>query len=121
MANHYRTFQWGVDTVHTLKFNQVEANLLAAAASDNSIIIYDTRDVGPVRKVVMTLRSNAIAWNPMEAMVFTTASEDYNLYSFDLRKLDRPINVMMDHVSAVTDLDYSPTGKYYKHLGCLIQ
>jgi len=106
-----RTFQWGVDTVHTLKFNQVEANLLAAAASDNSIIIYDTRDVGPVRKVVMTLRSNAIAWNPMEAMVFTTASEDYNLYSFDLRKLDRPINVMMDHVSAVTDLDYSPTGR----------
>lgn len=106
-----RTFQWGVDSVHTIKYNQVESNLLAAAASDNSIILYDTRDVGPVRKVVMTLRSNAIAWNPMEAMVFTTASEDYNLYTFDVRKLDRPTNVHMDHVSAVTDLDYSPTGR----------
>ena len=108
--NLFRTFQWGVDSVHTIKYNQVESNLLAAAASDNSIILYDTRDVGPVRKVVMTLRSNAIAWNPMEAMVFTTASEDYNLYTFDVRKLDRPTNVHMDHVSAVTDLDYSPTG-----------
>lgn len=106
-----RTFQWGVDSVHLVKFNQVESNLLAAAASDNSIMIYDTRDVGPVRKVIMTLRSNALAWNPMEAMVFTTASEDYNLYSFDVRKLDRPCNVYMDHVGAVVDVDYSPTGR----------
>eukprot|EP00088_Acartia_fossae_P007362 TRINITY_DN13462_c0_g1_i1.p1 TRINITY_DN13462_c0_g1~~TRINITY_DN13462_c0_g1_i1.p1 ORF type:complete len:439 (-),score=75.40 TRINITY_DN13462_c0_g1_i1:547-1863(-) len=108
-----RTFQWGVDTVHCLKFNQVETNVLAAAADDNSIIIYDTREVGAVRKVVMTLRSNALAWNPMEAFVFTTASEDYNLYSYDMRKLGRPINVHMDHVSAVVDIDYSPTGKEF--------
>lgn len=106
-----RTFKWGVDSVHLVNFNQVETNIVGAAGSDNSIILYDTRDVGPVRKVVMTLRSNALAWNPMEAMVFTTASEDYNLYSFDMRKLDRPINVHMDHVSAVVDVDYSPTGR----------
>lgn len=106
-----RTFQWGVDSVHLVKYNPVETNLLGAAASDNGIILYDTRDVGPVRKVVMTLRTNALAWNPMEAMVFTTASEDYNLYSFDVRKLDRPINVHMDHVAAVVDVDYSPTGR----------
>ena len=61
-----RTFQWGVDSVHHVKYNQVETHLLGAAASDNSIILYDTRNVGPVRKVVMNLRSNAIAWNPME-------------------------------------------------------
>jgi len=106
-----RTFQWGVDSVHCVQYNLVETSLLAAAASDNSIILYDSRDVGPVRKVVMTLRSNAIRWNPMEAMVFATASEDYNVYSFDCRKLDRPVNVHMDHVGAVTDLDYSPTGR----------
>ena len=46
-----------------------------------------------------------------QAMVFTAASEDYNLYSFDMRKLDRPLNVHMDHVAAVIDVDYSPTGK----------
>jgi hypothetical protein len=46
-------------------------------------------------------------------MVFTAASEDYNLYSFDVRKLDRPLNVHMDHVAAVIDVDYSPTGKLF--------
>merc|ERR1719290_277158 len=44
-------------------------------------------------------------------MVFTVASEDYNLYAFDMRKLDRPVNVQMDHTGAVIDLDYSPTGR----------
>ena len=67
--------------------------------------------VGPLRRVVMNLKTNAIAWNPMEAMVFTVASEDYNLYAFDMRKLDRPVNVQMDHTGAVIDLDYSPTGR----------
>ncbi len=55
-----------MDSVHHVKFNPVETNLLGAAASDNSIILYDIRNVGPVRKVVMNLRSNALAWNPME-------------------------------------------------------
>ena len=68
---YFRTFQWGVDSVHHVKFNQVETNLLGAAASDNSIILYDIRNVGPVRKVVMNLRSNALAWNPMEVGQFS--------------------------------------------------
>lgn len=106
-----RTFQWGVDSIHHVKFNPVEVHLLGACASDRSIILYDTREVGPVRKVVMNLKSNAISWNPMEAMVFTVANEDYNLYSYDLRKLDRPVNVLMDHTGAVVDVDYSPTGR----------
>ena len=40
-----RTFQWGVDTVHHVKFSPVEQYLLGAAASDRSIILYDTREV----------------------------------------------------------------------------
>ena len=89
----------------------METHLLGAASGDRAIILYDTREVGPVRKVVMNLKTNVLAWNPMEAMVFTAASEDYNLYTFDVRKLDRPTNVLMDHVGAVVDVDYSPTGK----------
>jgi len=106
-----RTFQWGVDTVHHVRFNPVETHLLGATCSDRSIILYDTREVGPVRKVVMNLKTNVIAWNPMEAMVFTAANEDYNLYTYDLRRLERPVNVLMDHVGAVVDVDYSPTGR----------
>lgn len=56
---------------------QVETNLLASCASDRSIILYDFRESGPLRKVVMELRSNALSWNPMEAFIFTVANEDY--------------------------------------------
>ncbi|KAK9685127.1 Sof1-like domain [Popillia japonica] len=108
-----RTYQWGVDSLHDVRFNPVECNILAACASDRSIILYDTRDSGPIRKVVMKMRTNRLSWNPMEAFVFTSANEDYNLYTFDTRHLKHPTNVHMDHVSAVTDVDYSPTGKEF--------
>ena len=32
-----RTFQWGVDTVHHVKFNPVETHLLGACASDRLV------------------------------------------------------------------------------------
>ena len=32
-------------------------------------------------------RSNAVAWNPMEAFNFTVANEDCCLYTYDMRKL----------------------------------
>jgi WD repeat and SOF domain-containing protein 1 len=77
------------------------------------------------------MNSSTLAWNPLEAFVFTTANEDYkyvlfylfllifivifvfSLYSFDIRYLQRPFNVHKDHVAAVIDVDYSPTGKEF--------
>lgn len=106
-----KVFKWGVDSLHHVSFNQVEQNLLASCASDNSVILYDCRESGPLRKVVLSHRSNALSWNPMEAFIFTVANEDYNLYTFDIRKLREPTNVHMDHTSAVIDVDYAPTGK----------
>lgn len=50
---------------------------VGTCASDNSIMLYDTRQTGPVRKVVLSLRTNQIAWNPMEAYHFVAANEDY--------------------------------------------
>jgi hypothetical protein len=47
----------------------------------------------------------------MEPFHFTLASEDHNLYTFDMRKLDHAITVHNDHVSAVLAVDYSPTGR----------
>nr|CAG4641641.1 EOG090X04WU [Eurycercus lamellatus] len=112
-AQPIKTFQWGVDSLQSVKFNQVEENLLAACGSDRSIILYDMRESTPVRKVVLKMRSNTICWNPMEAFVFTAANEDFNLYSFDVRNLNMPLNMHTDHVSAVIDVDYSPTGKEF--------
>jgi len=37
----------------------------------------------------------------------------YSLYTFDMRFLTSPVMVHMDHVSAVLDVDYSPTGKEF--------
>lgn len=106
-----KTFKWGVDTMHAVEFNPIETSLLATCASDRSIIFYDMREAKPLRKIVMTLRANRLRWNPMAAFNFTVANEDYNLYTFDTRRLQNPIKIHKDHVNAVTDVDYSPTGK----------
>lgn len=36
-----------------------------------------------------------------------------SLYTYDMRFLEKPVLVHMDHVSAVLDVDYSPTGKEF--------
>lgn len=37
----------------------------------------------------------------------------FSLYTFDVRKLKQPVNIHMDHTSAVIDVDYSPTGREF--------
>ena len=105
-----QSFTWGVDSITNVRYNPIECNMIVATGSDRAITLYDVRQSTPLRKVVLSMKSNGVAWNPMEAFVFTVANEDSNLYSFDMRHLDRPLNVHMDHVMAVLDVDYSPTG-----------
>lgn len=111
MQTVVREYQWGVDSIHDIKFNPTETHILGACASDRSIMLYDVRERNPMRKVIMELRSNQMAWNPMEPFVFAVANEDYNVYSFDVRSLKKPLMVHMDHTAAVIALDYAPTGK----------
>ena len=106
-----RSFTWGPDSITSLKFNPVEFNLLATVGSDRAIALYDIRQPTPLKKVVLSMRSNAVAWNPMEPLNFTVANEDSNLYSFDMRRLEQSRLVHKDHVMAVMDLDFSPTGR----------
>lgn len=107
------SFEWGVDTVVSVRFSPVEPNLLATSGSDRSIAIYDLRLSTPARKIIMRTKTNSIAWNPMEAFNFTAANEDGNCYSYDARKLSEARCVHQDHVSAVMDIDYSPTGREF--------
>ncbi|KAJ1864991.1 Protein sof1 [Coemansia sp. RSA 2703] len=102
---------WGADTINTVRMNQTEVNVLASCGTDRSIILYDLRTNSPLAKLLMTLSTNAISWNPMEAFMFATANEDHNIYTFDMRRMDHAVNVLRDHVSAVMDVDYSPTGQ----------
>ena len=108
-----RSFTWGVDSITNVRFNPIEHNVLASTASDRTVALYDIRGATPLRKVILSMKSNGVAWNPIEAYHFTVANEDSNLYTFDMRRLDSPLNVHMDHVMAVLDVDYSPTGQEF--------
>ncbi|KAH8026421.1 hypothetical protein HPB51_020405 [Rhipicephalus microplus] len=72
-----RALNWGVDTVYAVRFNPIEVNVMASASSDRSIVLYDTRESQPLRRVFLEMRSNTVCWNPMEAFIFTCANEDY--------------------------------------------
>ncbi|KAI9021679.1 WD40-repeat-containing domain protein [Phycomyces nitens] len=105
------SFEWGADSYQTVKFNQVETNILASCGQDRTIVLYDLRTSKPLSKLVMAMKTNAIAWNPMEAFIFTAGSEDHNAYTFDMRNMKSAHNILKDHVSAILDVDYSPTGQ----------
>ena len=60
-----------------------------------------------LRKLVMQTRANSVAWNPMEAFNFTAASEDCNLYSYDMRKLASATCVHQVHAGRRTPSAYT--------------
>ncbi|KAG9245785.1 WD40-repeat-containing domain protein [Calycina marina] len=99
------------DTITCVSFNQTETSILASAATDRSIVLYDLRTQTALAKTVLNFASNSIAWNPMEAFNFAVANEDHNIYIFDMRRMDRALNVLKDHVAAVMDVEFSPTGE----------
>lgn len=107
------TLRWPTsdDTVTHVAFNQVETSVLASCATDRSVVIYDLRTSTPVTKTLLKFATNRLAWSPMEAFNMATASEDHNVYLFDMRKFDRALNVLKDHVAAVMDVEFSPTGE----------
>jgi DDB1- and CUL4-associated factor 13 len=107
------TYKWGADAVLSIAYNPAEACLLGSTASDRSVVLYDLRAAVPMRKFVLSMKSNKIAWNPREPMNFTLANEDNNLYTFDMRNLQTPRMIHKDHVSAVMDVAYSPTGREF--------
>jgi WD repeat and SOF domain-containing protein 1 len=107
------TFNWGADTMISVRFNPVETSVFGATASDRSITLFDIRTKTALKKLVLAMNSNAIAWNPMEAYHFSVANEDHNCYTYDMRRMDKALIVHKDHVSAVMSIDYSPTGREF--------
>ena len=100
-----------VDTITVVAFNQVETSIIGSTGTDRSVVMYDLRTSSPLTKVTLSMVSNALAWNPMEAFNFAVANEDHNVYMFDMRRIDRALNIFKDHVAAVMDVEFSPTGE----------
>ncbi len=50
-----REWTWGREPVHQASFNPVEHNLIGILTKDNSIVLADTREDQPLRKVTIFL------------------------------------------------------------------
>ncbi|PVG03717.1 WD40 repeat-like protein [Serendipita vermifera] len=104
------TFGGSNETVESVRFNLAETSVLASIGSDRTLCLYDVRTGKAERRVVMQMRSNALSWSPTQPSVVLLASEDHNLYTFDIRSLNTPTQIYKGHVSAVISCDWSPTG-----------
>lgn len=78
---------WGADSLHTVRFNQTETNVLASCGSDRTIVLYDVRAGKPLTKLTLAMRTNAIAWNPMEAFHFTAVRAPSGVFTLPERPL----------------------------------
>lgn len=61
----------------------------------------------------MKNKCSAICWNPYEPMNFVVGNENSNCYTFDMRKLDQAKMIHKDHIQAVLDIDFAPTGREF--------
>ena len=109
----FQKCDWGIDTVTKVKFNPVDENLIACTSMDRGVYIYDIRGKAGLKKTIMLNKASCLAWNPQEPINFTVGNEDGNAYSFDMRKLGSIKIIHKDHIGAILDIDYSPTGEHF--------
>jgi DDB1- and CUL4-associated factor 13 len=100
------------DSYSALSLNPSQGDLyVAAGTSDRSIVLGDRRSTLPINRNILATKSNCLAWNPLTPTTFAAGNDDGRVYSFDMRKLDKPLKLYLDHVGAVMSVVYSPTGQ----------
>jgi WD repeat and SOF domain-containing protein 1 len=105
---------WGSDdTVSVVRYNPAESYLLGHCSQDRGVGLHDVRAGSALKKTILSLKANCFEWNPMEPMNFVVGSDDFNTYSFDMRKLDRPTMIHKGHTGPVLAVDWSPTGREF--------
>ena len=105
-----RAWQWGEASVYKARWNPAEITTLAGCTRDRSLILYDVRQKEPIRKVVLSAKANALAWNPRDPLSLVVGREDAKAALFDVRFLKVPKCLYEDHVSPITDITFAPTG-----------
>ncbi|KDD74429.1 hypothetical protein H632_c1321p1 [Helicosporidium sp. ATCC 50920] len=112
-SHSVQSMPWGSDGITSVRFNPAETELLAASTSDRGVALYDLRTGTALRKLVMQTKANRVSWNPQMPFTFVVANDDACLYTYDMRRLSAAKCVHEDFVSAVTDVDFSPTGREF--------
>nr|XP_019051134.1 WD repeat and SOF domain-containing protein 1 [Kwoniella bestiolae CBS 10118]OCF30064.1 WD repeat and SOF domain-containing protein 1 [Kwoniella bestiolae CBS 10118] len=102
-----------METVNKVKFNQSETSVLASVGNDRTMCLYDIRTGKAERRIVMQFVSNDVSWCPTLPTMMLLASEDHNLYTFDIRNLNSPSQIYKGHVGGVMGCDWSPTGEEF--------
>mmetsp|Transcript_11083 Transcript_11083/g.12236 ORF Transcript_11083/g.12236 Transcript_11083/m.12236 type:complete len:465 (+) Transcript_11083:49-1443(+) len=101
------------DTSNVVRFNPSEHSLLGQCSMDRGVGLFDTRTGSAMQKTVLKMRSNCMEWNPLEPMNFVVGNEDFNAYSFDMRKLDQPTMIYKGHTNTILSVCWSPTGREF--------
>ncbi|KAF9004004.1 WD40-repeat-containing domain protein [Cyathus striatus] len=104
------TFPTSNETLTSIRFNPSEPSVLSTVGTDRSFTLYDIRTSKAERRSILTFTSNALAWSPTFPTTLLLASEDHNLYTFDVRNMNEPTMIYKGHVAAVTSCDWAPTG-----------
>ncbi|KZV96002.1 WD40 repeat-like protein [Exidia glandulosa HHB12029] len=108
------TFASATETVKSIRFNASEPSVLASVGTDRSFTLYDIRTGKAERRIIMqasfSMQANALSWSPTFPTSILLASEDHNLYTYDIRSLASPSQIYKGHVAAVMSCDWSPTG-----------
>lgn len=104
------TFPTSTETITSVQFSPSESSILASTGSDRTFTLYDIRTGKAERRTVTQMRSNALAWSPTFPTSLLLASEDHNLYTFDVRRMGEPTMMYKAHVAAVMSCGWSPTG-----------
>lgn len=107
------TFPTSTETITSVRFNAAEPSVLASIGSDRTFTLYDIRTGKAERRLVMQMRNNSLAWSPTFPTSVLLASEDHNLYTFDIRSMETPTQIYKAHVAAVMSCDWSPTGQEF--------
>ncbi|CUA74253.1 DDB1-and CUL4-associated factor 13 [Rhizoctonia solani] len=107
------TFPTSNETITALRFNLAESSILATTGTDRTLTLYDIRTGKAERRLVMQMRANALSWSPTFPTTLLVASEDHNLYTFDVRSLSNPTQIYKGHVAAVMSCGWSPTGQEF--------
>ncbi|KAL8276141.1 hypothetical protein RQP46_011459 [Phenoliferia psychrophenolica] len=97
----------------SVAFNKSETSVLASSGSDRTVCLYDLRSGKALGRVSMAMRVNQLVFNPLQPPILLCASEDHNLYTFDMRNLSTTTQVYKGHVGAVMSADWAPTGREF--------
>ncbi|CAK5274794.1 unnamed protein product [Mycena citricolor] len=104
------SFPTSAETIKAVRFNLSETSVLASVGTDRTFTLYDIRTGKAERRVIMQMSSNDLSWSPTFPTTVLLASEDHNLYTFDIRNLTNPSQIYKGHVAAVMSCDWAPTG-----------